>query len=676
MTRLNIPTFQQPIISKTRMELPWYQFFNKQAEVVDAFYVTTMEAYGATGGNTVNDTKALQRAMSGAGTILDGRGKEYYISEGVSCAERTYIKNIRLKLKMGTGGFTGVDNKSATRYDTEHVLLHWDGVDGGGIENIEVYGDGGGEYICSAVCVSAGMDTKPFLMSGVNYFHDLTGISAIIRMNGVADAGYFADTLYFRDIGTTKDSTWWLTSGAASSLIQVTCFSDGDDSGQGAIRGRIARILGYNIFETDAAWADPAGQGQVDLVTLAGVDYEEGTHIGYIYGEDVMGEVLDCFKNGVHVDRIVAKDTGFAICKLIHGADNCHIGNVHSLGGVGRLLVAIQGSNTAVDTANNTIDSVTGDFSLVVFNSGTLVSATATTAVLAVGASSRNDYYFKAGGSWAIKLIAGTGAPAEVTITDYTGSTRTVTVASWPSGTPDNTTTYKIVQFQARAAVAIEGEGSGTITNNTVTVNGVKNTEGMDYIARTNITVSNKGNVVVINKDMRYDTQAVYSDHASARGVRFRVGPGQKSQARIGLSGNQSISSTAETLVTFDTSREDTYTYNGAAGQQVDTANNGIWQLLPGPKRFSISLHYTTVIADQTVEVRLQRDGTGVYRWVHQFGAGTGGSTAAFSGSIDHQEIWFGGTKNFYRVTVEHSTASAMVIAATAADTWFEMTDV
>lgn len=79
---------------------------------------------------------------------------------------------------------------------------------------------------------------------------------------------------------------------------------------------------------------------------------------------------------------------------------------------------------------------------LAVVNQGQLGSATSTTAVLDEGASSSDDAY----NNYRIKLTSGTGSGDAVSypITDYTGSSRTATVASWQT-TPDSTTTYEVV---------------------------------------------------------------------------------------------------------------------------------------------------------------------------------------------------------------------------------------
>ena len=73
--------------------------------------------------------------------------------------------------------------------------------------------------------------------------------------------------------------------------------------------------------------------------------------------------------------------------------------------------------------------------------SGTAQAGTSTSITLAATASSTDDYYNEK----QIEITGGTGQSAtKVTIADYNGSTKVATVASWPSGTPDVTSTYVV----------------------------------------------------------------------------------------------------------------------------------------------------------------------------------------------------------------------------------------
>lgn len=72
---------------------------------------------------------------------------------------------------------------------------------------------------------------------------------------------------------------------------------------------------------------------------------------------------------------------------------------------------------------------------------GATQSATGTTIVIDANASGQDDTY----NSQNIQIISGAGAGDDLTaITDYAGGTNTVTVDSWPNGTPDNTSVYVI----------------------------------------------------------------------------------------------------------------------------------------------------------------------------------------------------------------------------------------
>ena len=77
---------------------------------------------------------------------------------------------------------------------------------------------------------------------------------------------------------------------------------------------------------------------------------------------------------------------------------------------------------------------------------GTAPSATTTTIVFPetpdLGRVSNEDDYYN--GS-TVRIISGTNAGQRAVITDYVGSTRTATVASWPGGTPAGTIVYEIV---------------------------------------------------------------------------------------------------------------------------------------------------------------------------------------------------------------------------------------
>ena len=89
---------------------------------------------------------------------------------------------------------------------------------------------------------------------------------------------------------------------------------------------------------------------------------------------------------------------------------------------------------------SNTTTSVGGVAPLGIVDSGTLQSATGTTAVIRAAASFADDLINGA----TIIITGGTGVGQSRIITDYTGASDTVTVDTWTT-TPDNTSTYIIV---------------------------------------------------------------------------------------------------------------------------------------------------------------------------------------------------------------------------------------
>ena len=99
------------------------------------------------------------------------------------------------------------------------------------------------------------------------------------------------------------------------------------------------------------------------------------------------------------------------------------------------------------DAVLNSIKQVlTGDKEVAIYpnaalNTGTAQAGSSTSITLASDASADDDYY---NGSQ-ITLTGGTGQSTTIVdITDYVGSTKVATVASWPSGTPSTDTTYSV----------------------------------------------------------------------------------------------------------------------------------------------------------------------------------------------------------------------------------------
>jgi hypothetical protein len=111
------------------------------------------------------------------------------------------------------------------------------------------------------------------------------------------------------------------------------------------------------------------------------------------------------------------------------------------------------GAINAAAIANGAIDAATFaadvDQKFGILATGTLQSATATTAVLAAALSYADDIIVGA----TLVITGGTGAGQRRIITDYVGATDTATVDTWTT-TPDNTSTYNIYGSAAGASLA------------------------------------------------------------------------------------------------------------------------------------------------------------------------------------------------------------------------------
>lgn len=101
----------------------------------------------------------------------------------------------------------------------------------------------------------------------------------------------------------------------------------------------------------------------------------------------------------------------------------------------------------AADANVKTFDLTTG-FSAVLSN--TAVSATSSTIVLNAGASAVDHFY----NNMLLSIVSGTGAGQARIISDYTGSSKTVTLSRNWITTPDNTSVFVISNFDTVAAIA------------------------------------------------------------------------------------------------------------------------------------------------------------------------------------------------------------------------------
>ncbi len=82
---------------------------------------------------------------------------------------------------------------------------------------------------------------------------------------------------------------------------------------------------------------------------------------------------------------------------------------------------------------------------------GTAQAGAGTTITLAATASATDDAY----NGHIVVLVSGTGAPAARAITDYTGSTRVATVATWNTN-PDATSVYRLINASAAMELSLD----------------------------------------------------------------------------------------------------------------------------------------------------------------------------------------------------------------------------
>lgn len=113
-------------------------------------------------------------------------------------------------------------------------------------------------------------------------------------------------------------------------------------------------------------------------------------------------------------------------------------GTVDGITAVGYVVSKFSIEKTGLNLSNTTT-SAGAIPSLGIVDSGTLQSATSTTAVIRSAASFANDIV----NGCTLVITSGTGAGQSRVITDYVGASDTCTVDAWTT-TPDNTSTYLI----------------------------------------------------------------------------------------------------------------------------------------------------------------------------------------------------------------------------------------
>ena len=113
---------------------------------------------------------------------------------------------------------------------------------------------------------------------------------------------------------------------------------------------------------------------------------------------------------------------------------------------VGSTKVATVDRNWTTTPVSGTGFDITASTSSGISVEGVIVSATSTTAVLGSEASSVDDLY----NNGIISIVSGTGSGQFRDISDYTGSTKTVTVSTSWSVTPDSTSGYAVIPSGAQ----------------------------------------------------------------------------------------------------------------------------------------------------------------------------------------------------------------------------------
>ena len=151
----------------------------------------------------------------------------------------------------------------------------------------------------------------------------------------------------------------------------------------------------------------------------------------------------------------------------------------------------------ATDGSIDYINVTTGGVypNIIITNVGTgthtkLVSATATTAVLNVDASAVDDVY----NGYAITINSGTGVGQTRLISDYTASTKTVTISTAWDTVPDNTSYYEIMPRVVISGDGISAEATASVVNSTTNVlSSITVTNGGSSYKRADAVISTTG---------------------------------------------------------------------------------------------------------------------------------------------------------------------------------------
>ncbi|HEV7692457.1 MAG TPA: hypothetical protein VGO52_16585 [Hyphomonadaceae bacterium] len=557
----------------------------------------------ATGDGSTNDRDAVAAACALGARVIGDQSKIYYMFSGVEPSAGCVLVNGRFKAKMGSGGF----NRTSPALDTTSIMFHWNDVDGGGIENCEFFGDGASEKMLMALRVNLGMSAAPFACRGHNYFHDIVSFwRGAINIVSLGAAGFEnLGVLSGKNIGTSQpaDGAYW----SGVSFVQCTFISvdEGIDANDWSERVHLGIVEGTNVWNTGQAFASHGGQGDVVNFVGGGTRQLRDFSFAAIYA-DGTDEPLDCLVEGLKGGLIDVRNSRFCAAKFAHGAQNNVIDHVNLRGAIAGAGVVFAGSATAAhDTAYNIVRSLTGEgigeYKLL---TGTLASATSTSAVLPVGASTFDDFYRP--DQACIRLLTGTGAAAttDVMITDYIAATRTITVASWPAGTPSSDTAFEILPLPNRAAVSFQGDSTRIVTNNVVEGIAVRDLGALTTIVRSNVATG-RDNQAFIARDFGYVTAPVQEGYPQS--VRVRLCEQDKPLVRAYRTGsNQSISDSTDTTVIFNAATIDNR-------GELNTATGVFTATIPGRYTVSANIRFPSLNnTDVPLFVRIRQNGSTV----------------------------------------------------------------
>lgn len=180
--------------------------------------------------------------------------------------------------------------------------------------------------------------------------------------------------------------------------------------------------------------AGPGAQG-VDLANPTAKGSGAIGHFGHILGDEIAYDA----STGNLTHTLTSANNGF----------NLTVDGVSVTG-----TVAAGAGKAATDwaTAINTAAKGTAA-------SGTAQAGAATTITLAAGASAVDDFY----NGWEVHITANTGVGQTRTITDYNGTTKVATVATWTVN-PDNTSTYDLHQPGGEAVYTAATKFTSNVT--------------------------------------------------------------------------------------------------------------------------------------------------------------------------------------------------------------------